>query len=256
MKVPSRSQGRSRLIRLTINRNRPIVLFSFILISLTCLLSVHASQGSGYQQGSPGGPVGRTVQVQSQLATSAVPDFGADGLKDLTADQKKKIFSGEVVLVPSHEGAPEGQTIISAALIFEVPAEKAWSILSDTERQAEYLEEIKELKIIEQGADYNRMFFVVRIMGQKVRYTVIHHFRPDKLYFWWELDPAEPRDLKELYGFWKLHQLDEQRTVARYGSLVRPDFPVPGFIRDWLYKANLRSSLEKVKKYVASQARR
>ncbi|HAR35844.1 MAG TPA: hypothetical protein DCR87_02845 [Acidobacteria bacterium] len=255
MKVPSRSPGRPRLIRLTINRNRQIILFSFILISLACQLPVLATQGGGYQPGSFGGSICRTVQVQPQPATATVPDFGSDGLKDLTAEQKKKIFSGEVILVSSHEGAPEGRTIISAALIFEVPAEKAWSILSDTERQAEYLEEIKELKIIEQGADYNRMFFVVRIMGQKVRYTVIHHFWPDKLYFWWELDPAEPRDLKELYGFWKLHRLDEQRTVARYGSLVRPAFPVPGFIRDWLYKANLRSSLEKVKKYVASQSR-
>lgn len=254
MEVPNRSQGRPRLIRLTIDRYNLIVLCSFILISLACLWPALANGRSGYQPGSLDRPVSRTVQVQSQPAASAVPDFGPDGLKDLTAQQKKKLFSGEVILVSSHEGAPEGQTIISAALIFEVPAEKAWAILSDTEDQAEYLEEIEDLKIIEQGANYNRTFFVVRIMGQKVRYTVIHHFRPDKLYFWWELDPAEPRDLKQLYGFWKLHRLDEQRTVARYGSLVRPAFPVPAFIRDWLYKANLRSSLEKVKKYVATKA--
>ncbi|MGB9906116.1 MAG: SRPBCC family protein [Candidatus Saccharicenans sp.] len=200
-----------------------------------------------------GGSSYRSVQTQPQPVTSAVPDFGADGLKDLTNYQKKKLLSGEVVLVSSHEGAPEGKTIISAALIFEVPLERAWSILSDTEGQAEYLKEIEELKIIEQGPEYNRMFFVVRVMEQKVSYTVVHHFRPDKFYFWWELDPSADNDLKELYGFWKLQRLDEHRTVARYGSLVRPSFPVPAFIRNWLSRSNVRSSLVKVKRYVESK---
>uniref|UniRef100_UPI00404A968E hypothetical protein n=1 Tax=Candidatus Saccharicenans sp. TaxID=2819258 RepID=UPI00404A968E len=241
------------LIRLLINQNNFVVSCTLILISLACLGAALAAKVSEDKSESIRESIGQPVQTQPQPATVAVPDFGYDGLKDLTAEQKKKIFSGQAILVSSHEGASEGQTIISAALVFEVPVERAWSILSDTRRQAEYLEEIENLKIIEQGAAYNRMFFVVKIMGHKVRYTVIHHFLPDQLYFWWELDRTEPRDLKELYGFWKLHRLDEHRTVARYGSLVRPSFPVPAFIRDWLSRSNVRSSLAKVKRYVESQ---
>ncbi|NPV84214.1 MAG: hypothetical protein HPY46_11610 [Candidatus Aminicenantes bacterium] len=180
----------------------------------------------------------------------ALPDFGPDGLKGLTEEQKKKILSGEVVLVSSHEGAPEGKSIISAALVFEVPVERAWAILSAPELQAEYLEEIAELKTVEQGPGYNRMFFLVKVMGQKVRYTVIHHFWPDQFYLWWELDSKEPHDLKELYGFWKLFRYDEGRTVARYGTLVKPAFPVPAFLRNWLSRSNVRHSLATVKKYV------
>lgn len=190
--------------------------------------------------GSAGGP---------QLSQS-LPDFGPDGLKGLTEEQKKKILSGEVVLVSSHEGAPEGKSIISAALVFEVPVERAWAILSAPELQAEYLEEIEELKTVERGADFNRMFFLVKVMGQKVRYTVIHHFWPDQFYLWWELDSKEPHDLKELYGFWKLFRYDEGRTVARYGTLVKPAFPVPAFLRNWLSRSNVRHSLATVKKYV------
>lgn len=89
---------------------------------------------AAFTSGSAGGP---------QLS-QVIPDFGPDGLKGLTEEQKKKILSGEVVLVSSHEGAPEGKSIISAVLVFEVPVERAWAILSAPELQAEYLEEIEE----------------------------------------------------------------------------------------------------------------
>jgi len=179
-----------------------------------------------------------------------VPDFGSDGLKSLTEEEKTRLLSGEVVLVSSREGAPEGKTIISAALIFEAPVEKAWGILSATELQVEYLKEIEELKVVERGPDFNRMFFQVRVLGKRVRYTVIHHFAPDRFYLWWELDRTRPSDLKELYGFWVLFRHDAGRTLARYGSYVKPDFPVPAFIRNWLSRSNVRSSLAAVKKYV------
>lgn len=178
-----------------------------------------------------------------------IPDFGPDGLKGLTEEQKKRLFSEEVVIISSDEGAPEGQTIVSAALTLRVPVEKAWAVLSATERQVEYLEEIEELKTIEQAADQNRMEFTIKIMGQKVRYTVIHHFVPEKYYFWWELDSSVHNDLRELFGFWRLYPAGD-KTIARYGSYVRLAFPVPDFIRNWLYKRSVHTSLEKVKKFV------
>lgn len=179
-----------------------------------------------------------------------MPDFGPDGLKGLTESQRKRIMSGEVVLVSAHEEGPEGQTIISAALVFEVAVEQAYAILAATELQAEYLEEIEELKVVERGPNFNRMFFLVKIMGQRLRYTVIHHFVPGEFYFWWELDRDQPHDLRELYGYWKLFRFHDSRTLARYGSYVKPAFPVPAFIRNWLARSNVRSSLAVVKRYV------
>lgn len=254
MAEPGCSPTRARVIRMCLNRYNLVVSCYCILIAGAGLLPALSSRVNGGKPENLNEPVSQVVQVQSRVAASAIPDFGYDGLKDLTAEQRKRLFSGEVILVFTHEGAPEGQTIISAALIFEAPVEKTWSILADPERQAEYLEEIEELKIIEQGVDYNRMFFRVKVMGKKVSYTVIHHFLPEKYYFWWELDLTELRELKELYGFWKLHRLDEKRTVGRYGSLVRPSFPLSAFMRDWLSRSNIRTSLVKVKRYVESQS--
>jgi len=181
----------------------------------------------------------------------SIPDFGPDGLSGLTEEQKSKIFSGEVILTASSAVIPNGRTVILAALVFSVPPEKVWSILSATERQVEYLEEIEELKTIEQTADHNRMEFLVRVMGQKVRYTVVHHFVPEKYYFWWELDRSAHNDLKGLYGFWKLYPAGD-KTVGRYGSYVRPTFPLPGFLRSMVLRSDIKSTLEKVRKFIES----
>jgi len=181
--------------------------------------------------------------------------FGPDGLSDLTEEQKSKLFSGEIIFTSSPEVRPGHQTVVSAALLFPRPVEKVWAVLSATERQVDYLDEIEELKTIERAPDHNKVEFLVRVMGQKARYTVVHHFVPEEYYFWWELDRSVHNDLKELFGFWKLYSAGD-KTVARYGSYLRPAFPVPGFIKNWLYRTNLRTSLEKVKKYVVSQTER
>jgi len=180
-----------------------------------------------------------------------IPDFGPDGLKGLSPEQIKKLQAGEVVMTSSPEVTPDGHSVIAAAVMFKVPVERAWEILSATDRQIEYLEEIKKLRVVEVGEDFNRTEFEVKVMGQKVRYTVIHHFRPDIYYLWWQLDKKAPHDLRDLSGFWRLYAAGEEgRTVGRYGSRVVPGFPVPEFIRKQLFKNSVRSSLEKVKAYV------
>ncbi|HPU94195.1 MAG TPA: SRPBCC family protein, partial [Candidatus Saccharicenans sp.] len=158
-----------------------------------------------------------------------MPDFGPDGLKDLSPEQIKKLQAGEVVMTSSPEVTPDGHSVIAAAVMFKVPVERAWEILSATDRQIEYLEEIKKLRVVEAGEDFNRTEFEVKVMGQKVRYTVVHHFLPELYYLWWELDKKAPHDLKDLSGFWRLYPAGEGKTIGRYGSRVVPGFPVPEF---------------------------
>jgi hypothetical protein len=224
--------------------NRPEHISSYVRIALTifilCLFS-----GSAFSAGELS-----EKSLSVQQVEYPVPDFGADGLKGLTEEQRRRLDSGEVVMTSSPEVTPKGKTMISAALIIKASIDRVWQILSATEKQTEYIEEIEKLKLLEQGPDFNRMEFVVKVMGKRVRYTVIHRFTPEKYYFWWELDKKAHHDLKELSGFWRLYPAGENRTVARYGSRVVPGFLVPEFIRNWLYKKSVRSSLQKVRSYV------
>jgi len=192
----------------------------------------------------------QNLRMSGQRQDYRIPDFGPDGLKGLSPEQIKKLQAGEVVMTSSPEVTPDGHSVIAAVVLFKVPVERAWEILSATDRQVDYLEEIKDLRVVEVGEDFNRTEFEVKVMGQKVRYTVIHHFLPEFYYLWWELDKKAPHDLKALSGFWRLYPAGEGKTIGRYGSRVVPAFPVPASIRTWLFKNSVRSSLEKVKAYV------
>jgi len=199
-------------------------------------------------------PERKIGQAQENSSSLRIPDFGPDGLKGLSPEQIKKLQAGEVVMTSSPEVTPDGHSVIAAAVMFKVAVEQAWEILSATDRQIEYLEEIKKLRVLEAGEDFNRTEFEVKVMGQKVRYTVVHHFLPELYYLWWELDKKAPHDLRDLSGFWRLYPVGEGKTIGRYGSRVVPGFPVPEFIRKPLFKNGVRSSLEKVKAYVEKNA--
>jgi len=193
-------------------------------------------------------------QAEENSSSLRIPDFGPDGLKGLTEDQLRMLKADKIVMTASPEVTPDGHSVIAAAVMFKVAVEQAWEILSATDRQIEYLEEIKKLRVLEAGEDFNRTEFEVKVMGQKVRYTVVHHFLPELYYLWWELDKKAPHDLKDLSGFWRLYPAGEGKTIGRYGSRVVPGFPVPEFIRKPLFKSGVRSSLEKVRVYVEKNA--
>ncbi|MGB9862831.1 MAG: SRPBCC family protein [Candidatus Saccharicenans sp.] len=184
-----------------------------------------------------------------------MPDFGPDGLLGLSEPQKRDLQAGKVLLLSSLKTGQSSQTIIQAAVLFQVRPEKVWEIISTPELQAEYLDDIDSINLLEKRPEYSRLEFVVKILGKKIRYTVVHYFRPEELCLWWELDHRVKNDLKELFGFWRFYPAAGGNTVARYGSLVVPSFPVPGFIKDWLFKNKVEDSLIKVKNYVEKGGR-
>lgn len=194
----------------------------------------------------------QSLQAKNFSFRPELLDFGTDGLKGLAEQQKRAVFSDEVVIVSLPEIIGRDKTLISAALKFNRPVNVVWSVLSATERQNDYLREIEKISLLENGPDFNRLEFVVKVLGRKVRYTVIHHFQPENHLLWWELDPEAKNDLKELFGFWRLYPAGENQTIGRYGSYLRPGFPLPEFISGLIYRENIKSTIEKVKNYVES----
>ena len=181
-----------------------------------------------------------------------MPDFGPDGLAGLKPGQVQELASGGIILPEGLIKSSSGTSLIEAALLFDQPPAEVWRLLSETEVQDRYLPEIKALRVIWKKEAAICLEFTVRVMGKTVVYRAIHEFYAASLYFRWFLDPDFRSDLKELTGFWRFYPFGEGRTLARYGSVVKPRFPVPGFIRAALAKGHVRSALESVKKYVDS----
>jgi ribosome-associated toxin RatA of RatAB toxin-antitoxin module len=186
-------------------------------------------------------------------ATFAAPrDFGAEGTNGLTEDQKKKLATGEIVFTKSISGDETKSALIQAALVFNQSPEKVWALLSRTEDQAKYLNEVEELQVIKKSATEDCIEFTLDVAFIELVYRVIHKFDRANLYFHWALDPTFDNSLNQLNGFWRFFPYGEGKTLARYGSNLSVSAVVPSFVENYMTRTNLPKALADVKKYVDS----
>lgn len=177
------------------------------------------------------------------------PDFGQDGMAGLTDSQKAELKEGRIVF--SATDKDKESSIIEAAIIFNKPPEEVWDMLSKTEEQIKYLKEVNKIKLIDSNGNTDTMWFQLKIMLFSIRYQINHHYNSESLYFYWSLDPTYKSDFRELKGFWKFYPYKNNKTFARYGSLVSFKF-LPVWLQDVLKKKGIEKALKSVKCYVDS----
>jgi len=186
------------------------------------------------------------------LSTQKAPDFGPDGMAGLNPKEKQRLFKGEIIFPRSIAQTAGGKSLIEAVLLLHRPTEEVWQLLARTEDQVRYLDHIKKIAVLYKTPTEDKLEFTTKIAMKTFVYRVVHRFDEKNFSIWWTLDRSFQNDLEELEGFWRFYPLNQEKTIARYGSRVCPDFPVPKFIFNALTKSDLRSALASVKKYVDS----
>ncbi len=181
----------------------------------------------------------------------ALPEFGADGMGGLTAEQKKQLEAGKAVFTSKGSVATSESELIYVAIVFNRPVEETWRLISRTEDQDRYLSDIDELKIIRKGGASDNLQFTVSAGPFSKTYRVIHRFSPEKKGFKWGLDPSFDNELQKLTGFWRFYPFGEGKTLARYGSNVSIR-GVPTWVESLFKKKGINQALGQVKKYVDS----
>lgn len=191
------------------------------------------------------------VLLISTAAAGELRDFGPDGTKGLTAEQKRDLADGKIVFSTTDTNGEGKSTFIEAAVVFDKPPEYVWELLYRTEDQVKFLEEVDKIEIVEKEELQDNLELELRILFMTIVYRVIHHFDKDDLHIYWGLDPSFENDLLDLRGFWKLHLYGEGRTLARYGSNVSIK-NVPRWVESLFKRHGVKKSLIAVRKYVNS----
>lgn len=112
-----------------------------------------------------------------------MPDFGPDGLAGLTLEQKQKLAQGEIILPESVVKTPGGKTLIEAALVFNKPPEEVWRLLSKTEDQVKYLDEVKKVTVIFKSSTGDNLEFTIKLLTKIFVYRQVHQFDEKNLHF-------------------------------------------------------------------------
>jgi len=172
--------------------------------------------------------------------------------RDISPEEWDRMERGEVITLKETERR-EGKVFIQAALIFQQPVEEVHALLSQTERQEEYLPHLDRSILIERTGNRDRVEFLLDFGFINIRYRVRHYYgEPGEFRTSWYLDPDFENDLKEMEGHWDFYRVDDRRTLARYGTRVRIGRLVPKFIEKILTRRDLPKSLGQLKQWVES----
>jgi hypothetical protein len=184
------------------------------------------------------------------LASTAAAEPGATAAARIAAQPEKvvdRLMKKRVVLI--HD---EDDQYVKALVIFEQPLARTLSLLSETARQVEFRKDLKgveTLEVYEDGTlDRQRM----KIMFIKMVYHLRYRIDPERRRIAWELDLSYENDARRLEGFWELHEMDENRTLARFGTLVDIGPALPGFLQDYATRKNVPKSVDQARRWVNS----
>jgi len=175
-------------------------------------------------------------------------DFGPDGLEGLSAAQKKALSQGKIVL--ASKGSSEN-ALIEAAMVFNKSPKETWDLLSKTEAQPLYLNELDDVKVVKRSATDGKEIHSVSYAFMDIVYGVLFKFHKSEMYFYWWLDPSRENDLAGLEGFWRFYPYGEGKTLARYGSFVSAK-NVPSWVESFFKERGVKKTLFSVEKYVNS----
>jgi hypothetical protein len=166
----------------------------------------------------------------------------------------ERLFDEGILLLEVTETEGEG-TLFVAYVLFEQPRRRVVQLLIQPERQAEYRPELRHVEVVERGPDTRIDEHRLRIMFTNVVYRLRVRRDRNTERLSWHLDPSFDNDLRRLQGFWELHELGEDRTLGRFGSIVDVGYAVPRIVQDALSRRTVLRTVVNTRKWVDSDGR-
>lgn len=196
---------------------------------LLAALALLAAAGAGAQGPTPPTPAAALLDAQP---------------RELVA----RLFEKKVVLLET-SGASQ---MVEALVLFQQPRPKTLEMLMQTARQPEFRPELESVREVERMPDGVIEEQRMKIMFVDIVYRLHYTAKPDAARIEWKLDPRFDNSMKEVEGFWELHELDAGNTLARFGTLVNVGPALPGFLQDWATRKNVPQTLERTRRWVDS----
>lgn len=196
--------------------------------------------------------------VASAAAISPHGERGSVTAESILAQEPpelvERLFEEKMLLIEVAKKEGEG-TLFVAYVLFEQPRRRVVQLLIQAERQREYRPELRRVEVVERGPDTRVDEHRLRIMFTKVVYRL--RVRRDRTTerLSWHLDPSFDNDLRRMKGFWEFHELGENRTLGRFGSIVDVGRAVPRVLQDVLSRKTVLRTVENTRKWVDSDGR-
>jgi hypothetical protein len=182
--------------------------------------------------------------------SSTAPQTAETVLADYPPKIVQKLHKKNLALLPNVQ---DGSIYIGALVLFDQSIDKAHHLLSQTERQHEYLPELKRADIIRRDGSVVINEHHVRVMFIGLSYRIRTQSDFDSGRIWWVLDPTHDNDLDVLEGYWELYKIDDSRTLGRFKTRVVLGPLIPRFIQNAATRRNVPRVVERARRWVNSE---
>lgn len=135
------------------------------------------------------------------------------------------------------------------SIVFDAPMDKAFDVIVDYERYAEFLPEVKSVRVSNRNGSTCDVHWEVDVM-KTVRYTVrMTEARPSKVS--WSFVTGEV--MKDNQGSWVLESAGPDKTKATYNVEMALGALVPKAIINKLVETSLPKMLDNFKRRIESR---
>jgi hypothetical protein len=192
-------------------------------------------------------------EIMAEPPPGAPTDKDPGAYKGLSPEDVTRLKKGELVIIKDVSG-DQGTTkgMIKAAIMFNQPLDKVWDLMTQGWRQEEYLPYLDRSILIKKLPDGDIIENQVKVLFVPVHFWVRGYHYHDRFYVDWTLAQGYDNGMKRLEGFWQYYYVDDNHTLARYGTLTETGFGVPAFVQEFLTKRDLPESLGRQKAWVDS----
>ena len=183
-----------------------------------------------------GSLAGAAGEPPAPSGSEAADRFAPLTAPTLEGDERSRLESGEVLVRDLPPGGSEGIGILVMGLI-EAPPEAVWSIMSDCEKQDEFMPRILYSAVRDRDGDSHTCELVVDLPFplEDARTQTRHHVRrmPDGGYQrYWELLPGD-WSYRRASGSWTVHPYAPGRSLL----VNRMDLLLKASVPEWILRA-------------------
>lgn len=204
--------------------------------ALSAMLVLSAA-GTGRAQGAADAAVPRDRPASAQALLDSQPD-----------DVVEELMEERLVLMK----ASGDKGLVEALVLFARPPDEVWPLLIQRERQKEYRPELTSVAIVKQEGNALVEEQHLKIAFLSVGYRLNDHLDPETRTLTFELDPTFESALEHVSGYWELHALEGNRTLARFGTRVNVSDAVPGFLQNGITRKNVPETLDHTRQWIDS----
>lgn len=137
----------------------------------------------------------------------------------------------------------------SKTITMDVPRDRLWSVITDYEKYAEFVDGVSKVKIVSRETGKVRVEYAISLLSKDITYTLDHAEQgPDKMS--WSL--IDSNIMKANSGGWTLKDLGGGKTEVTYSLALDFKIYVPGMILNGLVKSSLPKMLESFEKRAKS----